>query len=65
MRTQVGFLPSLSRLRIPHCCDCGVGQQPLTPNLGTSAYHRCGSKKTKKINLVLSFIYNKMYPFYV
>ena len=31
--------------RIPHCCGCGVGQQPqltFDPSLGTSICYRCG-----------------------
>ena len=38
------------RLRIWHCCGCGVDQQlslQLDPSLGTSKYCGCGPKKTK------------------
>ena len=37
--------------RIPRCCGCGVGwrySSDWTPSLGTSMYHGCGPKKTKK-----------------
>ena len=61
MRMQIRSLALLSALRLQCCCElqcrsqiwlrsvhcCGCGSK-LTPNLGTSTYHRCSPKKEKK-----------------
>ena len=50
MRMPVLSLASLSGLRIPHCCGCGVGWQlqlHSAPSLGTSMCYRLSSKKKK------------------
>ena len=55
MRMPVLSLASLSGLRIPHCCGCGVGWQlqlHADPSLGTSMCYRHSSKKKKKFLII-------------
>ena len=53
MRLRVRSLASLSGLRIPCGCGCGVGRQlgsNCTPHLGTSIRCGCSPKRTKQTN---------------
>ena len=57
MRMWVRSLALLSKLRIPHCCGCGVGpscSSNLTPSLGISICCSVARKRKKNCICVIS-----------